>query len=55
MHGAGAHDDEKTVIALLDDLNSLFAALEDGGKRVGGSRDLGGEELRLDQRVVAKD
>jgi hypothetical protein len=30
MDGAGAHDDEKTVIALFDDLNCLVAAGTDG-------------------------
>lgn len=54
MHGAGTADDEETVIALLDDLNGLFAALEDGGLGVCRGRDLGGEKLGLNKRVVAE-
>ena len=54
VHGAGTADDEETVIALLDDLNGLFAALEDCGNGVCGSGDLRGEELRLDERVLTE-
>jgi len=55
VHGARADDDEETVIALLDDLNSFFAALEDCGDGVCWSRNLRGEELGLNERVVAED
>jgi hypothetical protein len=55
VHGAGPADDEKTVIALLDDLNSLFAALENGGLGVCRGRNLRSEKLGLDERVVAED
>jgi hypothetical protein len=55
VHGARADNDEEAVIALLDDFDGLFAASEDGGDGVLGGGDLGGEELRLDERVVAED
>lgn len=55
MHGARAADDKKTVIALLDDLNGLFAALEDGRDGVCGSGDLRCEKLGLDERVLTED
>jgi hypothetical protein len=55
VHRAGTADDEKTVIALLDDLNGLFAALEDGRDGVCGSGDLRCEELGLDERVLTED
>jgi hypothetical protein len=55
VHGARTANDEKTVIALLDDLNSLFAALENGGLGVCRGRDLRSEKLGLDKRVVAED
>jgi hypothetical protein len=55
VHGARADNDEEAVIALLDDLDGFFAASEDGGDGVLGSRNLGCEELRLDERVVAED
>jgi hypothetical protein len=55
VHGARPANNEKTVIALLNDLNSLFAALEDGGLGVCRSRDLGCEELGLDKRILAED
>jgi hypothetical protein len=55
VHGARADNDEEAVIALLDDLDGFFAASEDGGDGVLRGRDLGGEELRLDERVVAED
>jgi hypothetical protein len=55
VHGARTADDEKTVIALLDDLNGLFAALENGGNGVCGSGDLRCEKLGLDERVLTED
>jgi hypothetical protein len=55
VHGTRADNDEETVIALLDDLDGFFTASEDGGDGVLGSRNLGCEELRLDERVVAED
>jgi hypothetical protein len=55
VHGAGTADHEETVIALLDDLDSLFAALENGGLGVCRGRDLRSEKLGLDERVVAED
>jgi hypothetical protein len=55
VHGAGTADDEETVIALLDDLDSIFAALENGWLGVCRGRDLRGKKLGLDERVVAKD
>jgi hypothetical protein len=55
VHGAGTADDEETVIALLDDLDSIFAALENGGLGVCWGRDLRGKKLGLDERIVAED
>jgi hypothetical protein len=55
VHGARADNDEEAVIALLDDLDGFFAASEDRGDGGLWGGDLGGEELRLDERVVAKD
>jgi hypothetical protein len=55
VHGARTADDEETVIALLDDLNGLFAALEDGRDGVCGRGDLRCEELGLDERVLTED
>jgi len=55
VHGARTADDEKTVIALLNDLNGLFAALEHSRDGVCGSGDLRSEELGLDERVLTED
>jgi hypothetical protein len=55
VHGAGTADHEKTVIALLDDLDSLFATLENSGLGVCGSRNLRCEELGLNKRILAED
>ena len=55
MEGARAADDEETVIALLNDLDGFLAALQDGGERSGWGRELRGEKLGWDERVVAED
>jgi len=55
VEGARAADHEEAVVVLLDDFDGFAAAFEDGGEGVGGGRDLGGQELRGDEGVVAED
>lgn len=52
---ARAADDEETVIFLSDDLDGLLTALDNRLKRCGSGREFRGEQLRGDERVIAKD
>lgn len=55
MEGARSADHEEAVIVLLEDFDGFFAAFEDCGEGVFWGWDLGGQELRRNQRVVADD
>ena len=55
MEGAGPADDQQAVVGLFDDFDGFFAAFEDGREGVGWRGDLGGQQLRGDERVVADD
>lgn len=46
---------EQAVVSLLDNLNGLFAAFQNGRKRGGRGGELRGEELRGNERVVSED
>jgi hypothetical protein len=52
---AWADHDEETVIFLCDDAGGVFAALDYRLLGVCGDRDLGGEELGWNERVVSED
>jgi len=55
VDGAGTADDEQAVVGSHDDVDGIFAALDDGLQGRLGEWDLGEEQLRWDQWILAED
>lgn len=55
MNGAWAYNDEQAVRVAGDDFGGFDAAADNGFDGILGKRNLGGEELRRNERVLAED